>query len=130
VRRRGQHKPHGHVGRVFGEHIGRIGDGDAFLGRSRHVDVVDAIAEIGDQLEARAGLLDQRGIDAVGDGRHQNGCLPHRGRQFLAGHAVVVEVQPRVEQLAHACFHRVGELAGDDDQRLFAAGHAFLERGR
>ncbi len=36
------------------------------------VDIVDAVAEIGDQLELVAGLAEHRGVDAVGDGRHQH----------------------------------------------------------
>ena len=43
---------HGHVGGVLGEDARRVGHGDAALQRGRHVDVVDAVAEIGDQLQA------------------------------------------------------------------------------
>ena len=46
------------------------------------VDLVDAVAEIGDQLEVVAGLRDQRGVDAVGDGRHQHVGFLDRGHQF------------------------------------------------
>ena len=67
-----QDQRHGHVGGVFGQHAGRIGDGDAALMRGRHVDIVDAVAEIGDQLEPLAGLIDHLGVDLVGDGRHQH----------------------------------------------------------
>ena len=38
-------------------------------------------------------------------------------------HRLVVEIEPRVEQLAHARFDAVRQLARDDDQRLFAFGH-------
>ena len=67
-----QHQRHGHVGGVFGEHAGRVGDGDAALHGGRDVDIVDAVAEIGDQLELFAGLRQHRGVDPVGDGRHQD----------------------------------------------------------
>ena len=73
--------------------------------------------------------VDQRGVDPVGDGRDQHVGLLHRGRQLVLAHRPVVEVQPRVEQLAHARFHLVGQLAGNDDQRFLAAGHRFLECG-
>ena len=86
---------------------------------------VDAIAEIGDQLEVRPGLGDQRRVDAVGDGRHQHVGLLDGGDQLGLAHRAVVEVQPRVEQLAHAGLDRVGQLARDDDERLLPAGHCF-----
>ena len=37
-----------------------------------HVDMVDAVAEIGDQLEVRPGLGEEIGVDLVGHGRHQH----------------------------------------------------------
>jgi hypothetical protein len=36
------------------------------------VDIVDAVAEIGDQLQLLAGLRSMRLVDPVGDGRHQH----------------------------------------------------------
>ena len=42
------------------------------------VDMVDAVAEIGDQLHLLAGLGDHAGIDLVGDGRHEDVGLAHR----------------------------------------------------
>ena len=57
---------------------------------------------------------------SVGDGRHQHvGGLDRLGELGLA-HRLVVEVEPRVEQLAHARLDAVGQLARDDDQRLLA----------
>ena len=93
------------------------------------VDVLDAVAEIGDQLEGRPGLLDQGGVDAVGDGGHQHVGLAHGGHQLGLGHGAVVDVEPGVEQLAHARLDRIGQLARDDDERLFSARHGFLESG-
>src|SRR3546814_10050087 len=43
-------------------------------------------------------LLDQRCVDAVGDGRHQHVGLAHRRRQLVARHRPVGEVQPRSEE--------------------------------
>jgi hypothetical protein len=49
--RHGQDQRHRHVGGVFGQHARRVGHGDAALDRGGDVDVVDAVAEVGDQLE-------------------------------------------------------------------------------
>ena len=124
--RHGENQPHRHVGRVFGQHVRRVGDGDAFLAGRSDVDVVDAVAEIGDQLEVFAGSGDQRLVYPVGDGRHQHVGFLHRRRQLLARHRLVVDVQARVEQLAHARLDRVRQFARDDDERLFLAGHSSL----
>ena len=111
---------HGHVGGVLGQHARRVGHRDAALQRARDVDIVDAVAEIGDQLQLLARLRDHRGVDAVGDGRHQHvGGLHGLGELGLA-HRLVVEVEPRVEQLAHPRLDGVRQLARDDDQRLLA----------
>ena len=58
-----QDQGHGHVGGVLGQHAGRVGDDDAAAGGGGDVDIVDAGAEIGDQLQLRAGLGDQAGVD-------------------------------------------------------------------
>ena len=68
--RHGEDQGHGHVGGVFGQHAGGVGDGDAAPSGGGQVDMVDAGAEIGDQAEIRAGMGQDGAIDAVGDGRH------------------------------------------------------------
>jgi hypothetical protein len=45
-----QDQCHGHIGGVFGQHAGRIGHRDAALHRRRHVDIIDTVAEIGDEF--------------------------------------------------------------------------------
>ena len=75
-------------------------------------------------LRFGAGLLEDRGVDAVGHGRHQHVGGLHRLGELGLAHRLVVEVEPRVEQLAHAGFDAVGQLARDDDQRFFGLGHA------
>ena len=40
--------------------------------RGDDVDIVDAVAEIGDQLQLAVGVLEQRFGDLVGDGRDQD----------------------------------------------------------
>ncbi len=42
------------------------------------------------------------------------------------GHRLVVEVEARVEQFPHAGLDAVGQLAGDDDQRLFGFRHLLV----
>ena len=83
-----QDQRHGHVGGVFGQHARRIGDGDAALDGGGDVDIVDAVAEIGDQLELLAGLAEHRGVDPVGDRRHQHvggSSPPRRSSAWLIG---------------------------------------------
>ena len=75
-------------------------------------------------LSCRPGLLEHRGVDAVGDGRHQHVGGLHRLGELGLAHRLVVEVEPRVEQLAHARFDAVRQLARDDDQRFFGLRHA------
>ena len=47
----------------------------------------------------------------------------HGGNQFRLRHRPVLDVQPGVEQFAHARLDRIGQLARDDDERLLFAGH-------
>jgi hypothetical protein len=119
----GADQRHGHVGRVLGQHVRRVGHGDAARGGGRHVDLVDAVAEIGDQPELRPGLGDQRLVDAVGHRGHEHVGLLHGGDQLGLGHGMVVDVEARVEQLAHARLDRVRQLARDDDEGFLPARH-------
>ena len=41
-------------------------------------------------------------------------------------HRLVVEIEARVEQLPHARLDAVGQLAGDDDQRLLGFRHLLV----
>ena len=67
---------------------------------------------------------EHRGVDPVGDRRHQH-VGAFRGRdEFGLAHRLVVEIELRVEQFAHADFDAVGQLAGHDDQGLLAGRHA------
>ena len=67
-----ENERHGHVGGVLGEDARRIGDGDAALEGGRDVNIVDAVAEIGDELHLLAGMAQRVGVDAVGDRRHEH----------------------------------------------------------
>ena len=69
-------------------------------------------------LSCSPGLVEHRGVDPVGHGRHQHVGGFHRLGQLGLGHRLVVEVEPGVEQFAHARLDAVGQLARDDDQRL------------
>ena len=91
------------------------------LARGRDVDIVHPGAEIGDQLQVRAGLGDQAGIDMVGDGGNQHSAVAMASASCAPGHGRVVQVQAGVEQLAHPRFHLFRQLAGDDHQGLLGA---------
>ncbi len=80
--------------------------------------MVDAVAEIGDQLQLLAGLGDHAGVDAVGDGGDQHVGFAHRVDDVALAHRLVVEIEPGVEQFAHPRLDQIGELAGDDDEGL------------
>ena len=114
---------HGHVGSVLCEDTRRVGHDDAVRVRRLDVDVVDAGAEIGDQLELIAGLADHGVVDAIRDGGNQHVRDLHRVCEVGLAHRFVVEVELRVEQLAHAGLDPVGQLASDDDDRLLGFGH-------
>ena len=80
--------------------------------------MIDAGAEARDQLEVGARALDERAIDAIGDGGDDDiGLLEGRDQVGLAERRIV-GVEPRVEQLHHPRLDRLGELARDDDERL------------
>ena len=124
----GENQRHGHVRRVLGEDPGRVGDGDASFRGRVDVDVVDAVAEVGDELHLLARRPDDLGVDPVGNRRHQ-----HIGRlqglhQLRTAHWPVGVVQARVEQFAHARFDHVRKLARHDDRRLLAAHQCLSPR--
>jgi hypothetical protein len=117
--RHGQEQRHGHVGGIFGQNLGRVGDHDAARNRGRHIDIVDAVAEIRNQLEADVWLAEKFGGDLVGHGRHQNICGANSFGELCRGHRCVIEIEPGIEKLAHARFGAVRQLARDHHQRLF-----------
>ena len=63
--------------------------------------MIDAVAEIGDQLHVFAGLGNDVRIDMVGDRRHEHVGLAHRLGDFRFGHGLIIEIELRVEQFAH-----------------------------
>ena len=121
-----ENQRHGHVGGVFGQHFRRVGHRDAARMRRRDVDIVDAVAEIGDHAQLAVGMLEHLLVDHVGDGRHQHVGGADRVRDLFRRHRRIVEIQPRVEQLAHPGLDRVRQLAGDDDERFFLNRHVLL----
>ena len=121
--RHGQDQRHGHVGGVFGQDARRVGDGDAARHRGLDIDIVDAGAEIGDQLATgrRPAAMTALSMRSVTVGTSTSACL-HRLDQLGLAHRLVVGVEPGVEQLPHPRLDHVGQFAGDDHQGL-ALGH-------
>jgi hypothetical protein len=101
-RRHRENQRHGHVGGIFGQDLRRIGHGDAARMRGDDIDIVDAVAEIGDQLQPAFGLLEQFFGDLVGDGRHQHVGGADGIGDLLGGQRRIVEIEPCVEQFTHA----------------------------
>ena len=83
--------------------------------------MVDAVAEIGDQLELVARRLDQVGVDRVGDRGHQHVGVLNCGDELVARHRDIFAIEARVEQFGHAIHHRIAQLARHDHPR-FALG--------
>ena len=94
---------------------GRIGDRDAAGECGRHVDMIDAVAEIGDELEIGPGFCQQIGVDLIRQGRHQNVRVRQRSGKLLRGELPVFQIEPGVEQLAHPGLDDVRQAAGHDD---------------
>ena len=69
--------------------------------------MIDTGAERGNQLQGRAGFLDQFRVELVGHGRDQDVRLGHGGLELIPGEWLVRHVQPRIEQLHHPGFHRI-----------------------
>ena len=90
------------------------------------IDIVDAVAEIGDQPQLAFGLLEHFFGDFVGDGGHQHIGGADRVRDLIRRQRRIVEIEPGVEQLAHAGLDRVRQLARDDNERLFLNRHVLL----
>ena len=88
--------------------------------------MIDAGAEIGDQAQLFAGMGQHGGIDPVGDRRHQNIGDFHRLAQLRLRHRAVIDVKLGVEQLHHSGLDGVGQLTGNDDQRLFRCHRGIL----
>jgi hypothetical protein len=123
--RGGEYERHRHVGGVFGQHARRVGHGDAALARGIEIDVIDAGAEGGDQLQTRAGLAQHPAVDAVGHGGHQHVGGLYRVDQLGGGKRRILDIEAGLEQLHEPRLDRVGQPPGDDHQRLFlgARGH-------
>lgn len=121
---------HGHVGRVLGQDVRRVGDGYALACGRIHIDVVDAVREGGNQLQLRPGLLDQRRIDPVRHRRHEHVGPLDRGDQLRLAARRVIDVQLRVEELTHPGFDDIRQFAGDVDRWLFLACHCCERRPR
>ena len=79
--RQSQNQRHRHISRVAGQNAGRVANNNAaFMGRI-NINIIRAIAEIGDQLQARSGLLYQLAVNAVRDGGHEHIIVRHQGRK-------------------------------------------------
>ena len=85
----------------------------------------EAIAEIGDDLQLRPGLVKHGSVDPIGHGGHQHFRRFHRLHQFRLSHGVIVQIEAGIEQLAHARFHLFRQFSGDNNQS-FRSRHIAL----
>ena len=75
------------------------------------------------QPQLEIGVLEDFLGDVVGNGWNQHVRAARGLGDLLGRHRRIVEVQSRIEQLAHPGLDRVRQLAGDDDERLFLNRH-------
>ena len=108
---------------VLTEDTGRVGDGNPALHSGCDIYIVDAVAEIGDELELVTGFAEHRSIDAIGDGRHQHIGVFHSFGELRLRHRLVVGVEPGVKEFPHPQLDLIGQLARNNDQRLSAFRH-------
>ena len=93
--------------------------------RRFHVDIVDAGAEIGNQLQLFARLHENGLVDAVGHRGHQDIGGLHRLDELGLAHGLVRCIEFGLKKLHHARFNDLGQLAGnDDDGFVFSHGNA------
>jgi len=74
---------HREVSGIVRKHPGRVRDHDALRLGSGKVDMVDACAIAGDELEPGRGGRDNLCIDTVCDRRYKNVAIGHRGDQCV-----------------------------------------------
>ena len=90
------------------------------------LDIVDAVAEIGDQFQPAVGLVENIGvIMSVTVGTSDIGGADRLG-DLLEVSGVSSRLSLASEQLAHPGLDRVRQLAGDDNERLFLNRHVLL----
>ena len=106
---------HDHVGGVVGQHARGVGHDDVPGAGGGQVDVVDAGAEVGEQLQPRPGRGNDVGGDVVADRRHDDVGAGKGVGEPVHIHRDVVEVQLDVEQLGHTGLDHLRQAAGDND---------------
>ena len=110
----GEDQGKGHIGGIFGDHAGGVGDEDAALAGRCHINMVHPCPVISDEFQAIAGLCQHGRIYDVGESGDQNVAALHGGCELVAGHAGVGIAQVYVEQLFHAGFNRGRQASRDD----------------
>ncbi len=107
-----EHERDRHLGRRVGEHVGRVRHDDAAALAFVEVDVVEADGVVRDDAKLRPGGVEQLGVDAVGQHRHEAIATGHPREQLLARRrqllVVDVERERPLELLPHALAARGG----------------------
>ena len=112
-----QQQAHRQVRGAFGQHVRRVGHGDALGAGCVHVDVVNANAEVGDDAGAPAHRQHLRG-EVVGNRGAECVRLIQGGAQFVCGEGVIVGVETNLKGIGQPRLHRGWPAAGDNGQRL------------
>ena len=105
---------HRHVGSIFGKNARRVGNDNALRARRSKIDMIDANAEIRDELKSRAGLCNKISIDHVGNRRRKHVGGYHRLLKRSTRHGGTAQVDLGIEQFAHPVHHMIGQFGGDD----------------
>ena len=118
MRRRTARKGHCHVRRVFGHDPGGVGYHDPASVGLFDLDVIKSRAVIGNQLELRTRLGNQRRVDTVRQCRHQNIRRLHRSGQLIAAHWCIIRPQGNIEKLGHTGLNVFGQPSRNDNTQL------------
>ena len=113
---RSQHQPDGEIGHGVGEDAGRVAHGDAAGGAGGQIDVIHAHRHLTDDLELRAGRVQQAGVDAVGEqGDEAIDASDAAQKVIVGGRAGLgphIQSQMTGGQLLHG---RFGQRASDEN---------------
>jgi hypothetical protein len=108
------------VGGGVGQHVGGVGDHHAPLGAGRHVDVVEADRDVGDDAQVRA-RVQQRLIDRLADHADQPLLAAQAREQLRARHRRVRAVRVDLGAAPGHLDGGLGDQPGDEDGGLSGA---------
>jgi hypothetical protein len=83
---------------------------------------MSAVSSVSTQLHRIARLGDQARGDLIGDGGDKDIGAAHRLGEFALAHRMIVDIESRVEEFAHARLNEIRQPARHNDEGL-CPGH-------